>query len=654
MCGISGLISYESNRSKLDLESSLHKMNKAMLHRGPDSAGVWLDVEQGVALGHQRLAIIDLSEAGHQPMASHDSRYMVVFNGEIYNFPAIRAMLDKSFKIDWQGHSDTEVLLESIVCFGLEETLRQLQGMFALALYDREEQSLTLVRDRMGEKPLYYGVFDSQLVFGSSLASFEALEDIPLVVDRKSVALMMRHNYIPAPYSIYKNVRKVVPGTMLHFQLKAGDKSFAKPQESTYWSLQSDAIAQRDKKEPASVVGLEQLLGEVINDCMVSDVPIGSFLSGGVDSSLITALMQSHSAKPINTFSIGFTEDSFSEAVYAKQVAEHLGTHHTELYLSGQHALDVVPELPHIYDEPFSDSSQIPTFLVSKMAKEHVTVALSGDGGDELFCGYNRYLFADQLRKKLGWLHPSLRGVAAKAMRTPSIDQWNGVYATAMKVARKNPGYKNIGDKIYKASEVIEVDSDRELYRRLVSHWKSPADLVLGSHEYPTQLDGDAAEGLGFIESMMALDTLSYLPDDILVKVDRAAMYNSLETRVPFLNHRVVEYAWQMSLDQKLNGSRGKVPLKEILYKYVPRKLIDRPKMGFGVPMAHWLRNDLKEWADELLSPAKLDQQGVFNTELVQRYWQAHLSGQSNYQYYLWDVLMFQAWAAEREGRISF
>ncbi len=652
MCGISGLVDSGQAKSTQDLQSSIGKMNAAMYLRGPDSDGVWVDSEKGIALGHQRLAIIDLSEAGHQPMVSHNKRFVMVFNGEIYNFAAIREQLEQSGSISWRGHSDTEVLLEAIVQLGLVEALQLAEGMFAFALYDRSEQTLSLVRDRIGEKPLYYGEFDNQLVFGSSLASFEALDNIPLAIDRNSVALLMRHNYIPAPYCIYKNVQKVVPGTIVTFQLAQG-ASFAQDQ-TAYWSLKEDAIASNNSTDNATVEGLEQLLGNVIEDCMVSDVPIGSFLSGGVDSSLVTALMQAHSSKPVNTFSIGFTEDTFSEAVYAKQVAEHLGTHHTELYLTGKHALDVISDLPHIYDEPFSDSSQIPTFLVSKMAKEHVTVALSGDGGDEIFCGYNRYTFGDRLRKKLAWVPTRVRSGAAAAMRMPSIDQWNCLYAGSLKLTGRNGTYKNLGDKIYKASEVIEVDSEIELYRRLVSHWKQPEKLVLSATEYPTQLDGDVAEGLGFIESMMAMDTVSYLPDDILVKGDRAAMHNSLETRVPFLNHRVIEYAWQMSLEQKLKGGNGKLPLKEILYKYVPKKLIDRPKMGFGVPMAYWLRNELKEWADDLLSTARLNEQGVFNTDLVQQYWQAHLSGKSNYQYYLWDVLMFQAWAAQREGRITF
>ncbi|MDO6462229.1 asparagine synthase (glutamine-hydrolyzing) [Granulosicoccaceae sp. 1_MG-2023] len=652
MCGISGYVDLSRSQSAEALTGRIRAMNAAMLHRGPDAGGEWVDAARGVALGHRRLSIIDLSPAGAQPMHSADERYVIVFNGEIYNFPKLRAELEQSGMIAWRGHSDTEVLLAAIVRWGVHGALQRMEGMFAFALYDRAEQTLTLGRDRLGEKPLYYGQWGAKLVFGSSLASFAENADIPLQLDRDSLALMMRHNYIPSPYSIYRDVAKLEPGCTATFTLGERDAIDA-PAIAPYWSVEDDVLGARDAGGEATVDGLESLLNEVISQSMVSDVPVGAFLSGGVDSSLVTALMQANSASPVNTFSIGFTEDEFSEAEYAKQVAAHLGTHHTELYLSGQDALDVIPQLPLIYDEPFSDSSQIPTFLVSKMAREHVTVALSGDGGDELFCGYNRYLFGSQLRRRLKPLPPFARTLAGKGLTLLSIDRWNSLYALAARLTGRKTGYKNIGDKLHKAAEVIQVSNDRDLYRRLVSHWKQPGLLVPGAEEPPTALDTRFHELDNFIELMMALDTVSYLPGDILVKVDRAAMFNSLETRVPFLNHRVLGYAWRMPLGNKLQGGNGKLPLKEILYKHVPRQLIDRPKMGFGIPLGNWLRNELRDWADNLLDPARLSEQGVFDSALVQQYWQAHLSGKSNYQYYLWDVLMFQAWFDQYGKRVS-
>ncbi|MCB1755465.1 MAG: asparagine synthase (glutamine-hydrolyzing) [Gammaproteobacteria bacterium] len=650
MCGLTGLIDLSKATSADQLTASVRRMNNTITHRGPDSEGIWVDEVRGVALGHRRLSIIDLSPSGQQPMLSANDRYVIAYNGEIYNFKQIRAELEKSGEINWRGSSDTEVLLAAIVRFGVHQAVQKCEGMFAFALYDRAEHQLYLARDRIGEKPLFYGVFGKKLVFGSSLAGFEALGSLPLTIDKNALTLMMRHNHIPAPYSIYQHVSKLKPGTIARFELNS-KQSWLSPQLTAYWRLADQIPAGSDRlvNEEQAIRDLETLLNGVVSDAMVSDVPIGAFLSGGVDSSLITALMQANSSSRINTFSIGFKEDAFSEAAYARQVAEHLGTHHTELYLSGQDALDVIPNLAAIYDEPFSDSSQIPTYLVSKMAREHVTVALSGDGGDELFCGYNRYLFGDNIRKKLAFLPLPARRWLAKGLRTPTIDQWNGLYQGSAKILGRKPGLKNLGDKIYKASDVIASKSERELYRRLVSHWKFPGLLIPGASEYKTELDGDVGKGLGFIESMMALDTVSYLPDDILVKVDRAAMYNSLETRVPFLNHRVVEFAWSLPLAFKLKGANGKYPLKQILYKHVPKKLIDRPKMGFGVPLGQWLRHDLRDWAEDLLAPDRLQEQHIFDVAMVRNCWADHLSGRTNHQYYLWDILIFQAWLKERQ-----
>lgn len=655
MCGITGLIDLRAAYSETELQSTISKMNTAMLHRGPDSSGVWVDPSFGLGFGHQRLSIIDLSPAGAQPMHSSCGRYVIAFNGEIYNFTAIKAELEKSGHISWKGHSDTEVLLAAIQRHGLQQALTLLEGMFAFALWDRENQTLSLVRDRLGEKPLYYGVFGSKVIFGSSLASFAEVPNVELQLDRNSLALMMRHNYIPEPYSIYKHVSKLKPGTCASFDFSHGDADQT-PTISTYWSV-SEAITKGKadcfSNEAEAIDHLEDTLQSVVSGAMVSDVPIGAFLSGGIDSSLITALMQANSSAKVNTFSIGFKEDAFSEAEYAKQVAQHLGTHHTELYLTGKDALDVIPSLPAMYDEPFSDSSQIPTFLVSKMARSHVTVALSGDGGDELFCGYNRYLFAENLHRKLSKVPAPLRSVITKAMRVPGIDQWDAVYGLVQKLLRRDQSLVNFGDKMYKLAEVLESSNEKELYRRLVSHWKQPSELILGSTEYPTVLNDSMGEGLSFVESMMALDTVSYLPGDILTKVDRSAMFNSLETRVPFLNHRVLECAWRMPLDFKLKGAVGKHPLREILYKHVPKHLIDRPKMGFGVPLGQWLRTDLRDWVEDLLDENSLREQGVFNVEMVRLAWRDHLSGKVNNQYYLWDVLMFQAWWQHNKARVT-
>jgi len=635
MCGFSGFI-YNSNYPQKP-EELLTKMGEAILSRGPDSAGVWTCKKNGVGLSHRRLAIVDLSPAGHQPMLSDSTRYVIAFNGEIYNHEDIRREIETQLTINWRGHSDTETLLAGIELWGLESTLKKTIGMFALALWDKELKTMFLARDRFGEKPLYYTQQDDLFLFGSELKSFRVNPDFKADVSRDSLSLLMRHNYIPAPYSIYENVFKLMPGTFA--VLTDGKLSIQK-----YWSAMDSFNTENNEllKESEVVPHLEATLKSAIKKQMMADVPLGAFLSGGIDSSLIVALMQSMSDRPVKTFSIGFNEAEYNEAHYAKEVARHLGTEHTELYVSAKDALNVVELLTDIYDEPFSDSSQIPTYLVSKMAKEHVTVSLSGDAGDELFCGYNRYLMTAKTWGKLNKVPLPLRKGLAKILLAIPVDKWN-------LITRLIPSkYKmlNLGDKLHKAAGVITCGTIDELYKGLVSHWSSPEDIVLNSKEPLTVLtDKSRKPGLKDpILEMMALDTLSYMTDDILVKVDRAAMANSLETRVPFLDHTVFEAAWHIPLAGKLKGSSTKDCLRKILFKYVPKELIERPKTGFGIPLEQWLRGPLSGWADKLLRKDRLKEEGFFDADKITDMWEQHKSGKRNWQYLLWDVLMFQAW----------
>ena len=635
MCGFSGFI--YGSRYPQKPEALLAKMGEAILSRGPDSAGVWICKKNGVGLSHRRLAIVDLSSAGHQPMLSDSTRYVIAFNGEIYNHEDIRREIEKQLTINWRGHSDTETLLAGIELWGVELTLKKTIGMFAFALWDKESKTMFLARDRFGEKPLYYTQQDDLFLFGSELKSFRANPDFKADVSRDSLSLLMRHNYIPAPYSIYESVFKLMPGTFA--VLTDGKLTIQK-----YWSaMDSFNTAENDLMKESEVAShLEYTLKNAIKRQMMADVPLGAFLSGGIDSSLIVALMQSMTDRPVKTFSIGFNEDEYNEAHYAKEVAKHLGTEHAELYVSAKDALDVVEHLTDIYDEPFSDSSQIPTYLVSKMAKEYVTVSLSGDAGDELFCGYNRYLMTAKTWDKLNKMPLLLRKGVAKVLLAVPTDKWNSINRWIPSKYRMS----NLGDKLHKAAGVITSRTIDELYKGLVSHWHNPKNIVLGSKEPLTVLtDKSRKPGLkNPILEMMALDTLSYMTDDILVKVDRAAMANSLETRIPFLDHTVFEAAWRIPLGAKLKGSSTKDCLKKILFKYVPKELIERPKTGFGIPLEQWLRGPLSGWANKLLDKQRLENEGFFDAEKISKMWGEHKSGQRNWQYLLWDVLMFQAW----------
>lgn len=639
MCGFAGVFGRPSSAG------NLRSMGLAIASRGPDDSGVWIDPEASLGLVHRRLSIMDLSPAGHQPMASACERYVIAFNGEIYNHSELRQSLGHS---SWRGHSDTETLLAAIANWGIEATLKQCVGMFAFALWDRKTRRLTLARDRLGEKPLYYGWQGDVFLFGSELKALKAHPAFRAEIDRDALTLFLRHNAIPAPYSIYEGIHKLPPGTFLQLHAEQRD---ARP--VPYWSAKMAAEAgQRNRfqgSDVEAVAELERLLGKAVNGQMVADVPLGAFLSGGIDSTSVVALMQSQSIRPVKTFTIGFHEEDYNEADQAHTVARHLGTEHTELYVTPQDAMDVIPSLPTIYDEPFADSSQIPTYLVSRLARQHVTVSLSGDGGDELFGGYNRYFWARNLWRKLGWMPRPLRAAVAGVLTTVPPASWNTAFQKLERWLPAKLRYATPGDKLHKAAEILAVRSPEEIYLGLVSHWKNPAQLVLGSHEPLTLLTDSSCQANlpDFEHRMMYLDTVTYLPDDILTKVDRAAMSVSLETRVPLLDHRLVEYAWTLPLDMKIRHGQGKWLLRQVLYRHVPQSLMERPKMGFGVPIDQWLRGPLKPWAAALIEPARLRREGIFDPASIQRKWLEHQAGARNWSYYLWDILMFQAWREE-------
>jgi len=630
----------------VQLKSTVLDMCEQLEHRGPDDAGSWVDAEAGVALGHRRLSIIDLSSEGHQPMCSPCGRYVMSFNGEIYNYRDLRRELES---LPWRGHSDTEVMLAAISEWGVEKALVRFNGMFAFALWDRRDRLLHLARDRMGEKPLYYGWMNRIFFFGSELKALCAHPAWSSEINRDALALYMRHNYVPAPYSIYRGIYKLAPGSLLTLPHTDAGKNQA-GKISRYWSLRTVAEDAEGNSFSGDEHGMEDALDELLRDAvalrMEADVPLGAFLSGGFDSSLVVALMQSQSKRPVRTFSIGFHEKEYNEAAFAGAVARHLGTDHTELYVRPAEAMNVIPRLPSLYDEPFSDSSQIPTALVSQLAVGQVKVALSGDGGDELFGGYKRYDLARDLWRRIGWLpSPCRRWMAAGITSVPQhvwghADRW--LAPMLAKYGRPGP----VGDKLYKLAEVLAVATPEGLYRRLVSHWKKPVAIVKGAQEPPTIFSdsGQWAKLEDFSQRMLYLDSMSYLPDDILVKVDRASMGVSLEARVPLLDHRVVEFAWRLPFAMKVNNGRGKWPLRRVLYRYIPQAMMDRPKMGFGVPVDAWLRGPLREWAEALLDEQRLEGEGYFNPAPIREKWSEHLSGTRNWQYHLWDVLMFQAW----------
>ena len=623
MCGVSGFLlsSQFSNAALQSLQSKI----AAIKHRGPDDSGTWFDEKQGIALGHTRLAIVDLSPAGHQPMASACDRYVIAFNGEIYNHLELRAQLESQGSAPaWRGHSDTETLLACFSAWGIEATLKATVGMFALALWDKQEKVLTLARDRFGEKPLYWGWNNGTLLFGSELKALKAFPEFDAQVDRNALALLLQYNYIPAPHSIYQGIEKLKAGH--YVQIRQG-QSRVDVKPLPFWSFKQ--VVEQGIQNPFSgsdqqaVDELQNRLITSIKDQMLADVPLGAFLSGGVDSSTVVALMQKQTTQPVKTFAIGFNEPGYNEAQYAKEVAQHLGTDHTELYVGSDDALALVPQLANIYCEPFADSSQLPTYLVSKMAKEHVTVSLSGDGGDELFGGYNPYQFAPNIWSKIKLLPLPLRKLACSVLAGLPLP-----------------------DKLQKLLSVFPAKDQQSFYRLMMSHWITPTNIVKGSSVPSVLLNSpqDWPKTDSFEHWMMAMDAGQYMSDDILVKVDRAAMANSLETRVPLLDHRVFEFAWQLPQHMKIRNGVGKWALREVLYRHVPKSMIERPKKGFSIPLAQWLRGPLRDWAENLLSEKRLINEGYFNPKPIRKAWEQHITGKADNALKLWSILMFQAW----------
>lgn len=622
MCGVAGLLDLARTHDNSALQRIVHDMAATLHHRGPDDTGTWVDQACGVALGHKRLSIVDLSPLGHQPMQSASGRYCISYNGEIYNHGALRRDLEQLGHA-FRGRSDTEVLAEGIDRWGIVEMLRRSNGMFALAVWDSHQQRLTLARDRIGIKPLYYGWSGDAFIFGSELKALRAFPEFKNEIDRSAIAMLLQHCYIPAPYSIYRGVRKLPPGTTLEVSDNTvPGASIPVP----FWEMAE--VAKQGCSHPFqgssedAADELERLLQDSVRLRMEADVPLGAFLSGGIDSSLVVALMQSQSSRPVRTFSIGFHEETYNEAHYAKAVAAHLGTEHTEYYVTAQEALDVIPRLPELYDEPFADSSQIPTFLVSKITKQHVTVSLSGDGGDELFGGYNRYAHTERIWKKVALWPRGLRSLAVALLQACV------------------PG------RAADTRRLLQTPHAQALYAWLNTHWKEPEQVVLDSH-LPATLFGQYDRWdirPVFVEQMMHLDSVTYLPDDILTKVDRASMAVGLEARVPLLDYRVVEFAWSLPLDMKVHRGQAKYPLRQILRRHVPERLFKRPKVGFGVPINEWLRGPLRNWAGDLLAEERLKREGFFDVARIRQRWYDHLQGTSDWHYWLWDVLMFQAW----------
>ena len=649
MCGITGFLDTSRSKSSEQLALIARRMATSLRHRGPEDEGVWADPATGIAFGHRRLSIIDLSPMGHQPMHSACGRYVITYNGEIYNFKALRHELEQLGE-KFRGHSDTEIMLAAIARWGVEAALKKFNGMFAFGLWDRAEQTLYLSRDRAGEKPLYYGWAGKTLLFGSELKALQQHPDFRGEIDRDALAIYVRHNYIPAPHSIYKGIYKLPPGTVLAIRGLGSDAS-----PKAYWSARTAAeeglANQFGGSEEEAVNQLDVLLNDAIPMRMEADVPLGAFLSGGIDSSLVVAIMQANSGRPVKTFTIGFENARFNEAEAAKAVAKHIGTEHTELYVTPRQAMDVIPRLPTLYDEPFADSSQIPTFLVSELARRSVTVSLSGDAGDELFGGYENYFWGRSIDQRVSWMPKGLRSAAAKSLGPLAKIDWDGFLGRHQDVMPDILKGRDLTRVFEKFTSVLSSHDREKLYRVMLSYWMDPSSVVVGAKEKTTALTDKSrwAQLADFVHVMMYLDTVMYLPDDILVKVDRASMGVSLESRVPLLDHRIIEFAWGLPLSMKVKGDKGKSPLRQVLNRYVPKELVERPKQGFGVPIHEWLRGPIRPWAEALLDEGRLQDEGYLAPKPIRQKWNEHLSGHRNWQAQLWGILMFQAWLEQQK-----
>ena len=637
MCGICGLIQPKQKSSAYNSEHVVIKMREKLTHRGPDQSGEWFNKEEEAYFGHRRRSVIDLSENGRQPMVSKCGNYVITYNGEVYNYGELKKEL-LSAGYSFSGQSDTEVVLAACTIWGVRKAVDRMIGMFAFSIWDRRLNKLSLVRDRLGIKPLYWYYTGKQMAFASELKSFSAIPDWNPEINHHAFSSYIRYGYVPSPVSIYENVSKLPPGSILTW---VRDQS---PQIEKYWdpltfisNSSSDIISDEEAANE-----LEVLLNDAVKKRMISDVPLGSMLSGGIDSSIVTAFMQKNNTQPIKSYSIGFHETDYNEAQYASKVAEHLKTDHTELYLEPKHAIDLIPNLPEIYDEPFADSSQIPTYLISKLLGQHVTVGLSGDGGDELFAGYNRYQWAGKFALTSKILPNPIRTTLVKMINSLSPLQWDSVF----KLLPQKFKYNNIGDKLYKVASILPLNNEQTIYRELVSQWSSPGEIIRDAQEIKTvAIENNLKNTVSnFTSRMQLMDMISYLPDDILVKLDRASMAVGLEARVPLLDHRIVEFALKLPIDMKQRNGKSKWLLRQLLHRYVPSEIVERPKMGFSIPIGDWLRGPLREWSQDLLSSEQLKKHDFFKSDIVQTYLNEHMKGHRNHQYKLWVLLMFQSW----------
>jgi asparagine synthase (glutamine-hydrolysing) len=641
MCGIAGVLLREGAGSEAHLTEIARRMSDELVHRGPDDAGTWVDAECGIGLGFRRLAILDITPAGHQPMMSVCGRYVVIFNGEIYNHHELRRDVGE---IQFRGHSDTEVMLAAFTKWGVPESTRRFNGMFSFAVWDRSERCLTLARDRMGEKPLYYSMAGGDFLFGSELKALRAAPGFRASIDRDALTLFFRHGYIPAPYTIHSGVAKLPPGTLL--EVRASSCGTPQPYWSAFEAVRNGLSQPFAGSEQEAIDALDERLNRAVAMRLEADVPLGAFLSGGIDSSLVVALMQAHSVFPVRTFTIGFAETEFDEAPAARSVAKHLGTEHTELYVTSHEAQDVIPQLPTVYDEPFADSSQIPTLLVARLTRSKVTVGLSGDGGDEIFGGYPRYLLLDQLWARQERIPKPLRRMLAASLEALPKPYWDRLLSSVRAILPRGLQRDHPGESIHRLAYGLRGRTADQLYLALLSLWLEPNLLVLRGQEPPTALTSplDRVDSPCPSARAMFKDSISYLPDDILAKVDRAAMAVSLETRAPLLDHTLYEFAWSLKRSQLIRDGIGKFALRQVLHRYVPAGLVDRPKMGFGVPIGLWLRQALRPWAEELLDVRTIRSQGLLDPVTVRKLWETHLTGKGDASSRLWAVLMLQSW----------